>query len=537
MKKLYSLITAVMLGGAISSAQVTIGETNYATLDAAVAAAAEGDVLTINEDITISAMISLTGINNLTIQGAEGKNITITCRAKNHHAFRVQKTATLKNLNLVYSDDQSNAVLIETSQAAGNLTMENVNISDFSTTQAQGVLSFKGSGKGTLTNVTFTNNTVPAARGEIFIGSNGSTIKGTTNGSIYIQKNLSITATDYAPAAPVKIYLEDGFTANRNLILGTADVNNFELQSTTFILQANGNNIQVVNKPEPNVVIGETSYTTLYDAIAAAQEGDVIEILKDITIGERVNLNGNVAENLTIEAADGVTISCSNKGAIAFLVNKTVTFKNLNLVYTGNGASNRALVEVSNAAGKLTADNCTISNFNTNQGQGVFSIKNSGAATLNNVTFSNTTINYVNNGVAEERGEIYIGSSGSTINGTTNGSITLQNDNSVTIGSDFNPGEPVKVYIDGNRTPGSDMFLGTTDLSKFDLQNDKVTLAVNNGNIVAGSSSAIDGIAVDEENGEAVYYNLNGVAVNADELTPGLYIRRQGSKVTKIIVK
>lgn len=527
MKKLYSLILTALLGCAVSTAQVTIGETNYTSLEAAVAAAAEGDVLSVNEDITISAMIPLTGINNLTIQGAEGKNITITCRAKNHHAFRVQKTATLKNLNLVYNDGQSNAVLIETSNAAGNLTMENVNISDFSTTQSQGVLSFKGSGKGTLTNVTFTNNTVPSARGEIFIGSNGSIIKGTTNGSIYIQKNLSITATDYAPAAPVKIYLEDGFTANRNLILGTGDVNNFELQSTTFILQANGNNIQVVNKPEPNVVIGETPYTTINEAADAAKEGDVIRVLKDITITSRVNLNK--IDNLTVEAIDGVTVSFRARNNLAFLIGKTATLKNLNLVYD-DGESNQPFIESSGKTGNLIMENCTISNVNTSNGQGVISIKNEGHATLNNVTFANNT-------VPTGKGEIFIGASGSTLNGTTNGSITMQNDYSVYIGSDFNPSERIKVYIDGNRTPGTDMFLGTTDLSKFDLQNDEVTLAVNNGNIMAGGSSAIDDIAVDEEKGEAVYYNLNGVVVNPENLAPGLYIRRQGSKVTKIVIK
>jgi hypothetical protein len=33
------------------------------------------------------------------------------------------------------------------------------------------------------------------------------------------------------------------------------------------------------------------------------------------------------------------------------------------------------------------------------------------------------------------------------------------------------------------------------------------------------------------------YFNLNGVRVNSENLTPGIYIRRQGSNVTKLIRK
>jgi hypothetical protein len=40
-----------------------------------------------------------------------------------------------------------------------------------------------------------------------------------------------------------------------------------------------------------------------------------------------------------------------------------------------------------------------------------------------------------------------------------------------------------------------------------------------------------------DEQLEPEYYNLQGIKVSIDRLTPGIYIRRQGSKVTKILVK
>lgn len=48
--------------------------------------------------------------------------------------------------------------------------------------------------------------------------------------------------------------------------------------------------------------------------------------------------------------------------------------------------------------------------------------------------------------------------------------------------------------------------------------------------------SAINEIAADN-NATAKYFNLQGVSVDADNLTPGIYVRRQGNTVTKVIVK
>ena len=49
-------------------------------------------------------------------------------------------------------------------------------------------------------------------------------------------------------------------------------------------------------------------------------------------------------------------------------------------------------------------------------------------------------------------------------------------------------------------------------------------------------NSGVDDITVDEA--EAVeYYNLQGVRIDAENLTPGIYIRRQGIKITKVMVR
>ena len=48
----------------------------------------------------------------------------------------------------------------------------------------------------------------------------------------------------------------------------------------------------------------------------------------------------------------------------------------------------------------------------------------------------------------------------------------------------------------------------------------------------------VDGIAIDNDgDNEAQYYNLQGIRMDADNLTPGVYIRRQGTKAEKVVIR
>lgn len=49
--------------------------------------------------------------------------------------------------------------------------------------------------------------------------------------------------------------------------------------------------------------------------------------------------------------------------------------------------------------------------------------------------------------------------------------------------------------------------------------------------------SGIGEIKIDNANAPVEYFNLQGIRVNSDNLTPGIYIRRQGTQVVKVLVK
>lgn len=52
-----------------------------------------------------------------------------------------------------------------------------------------------------------------------------------------------------------------------------------------------------------------------------------------------------------------------------------------------------------------------------------------------------------------------------------------------------------------------------------------------------GSYTGIQGVEADMPQGEPLYYNLQGCRVNAATLTPGVYVKQQGSRVSKVLVK
>lgn len=54
---------------------------------------------------------------------------------------------------------------------------------------------------------------------------------------------------------------------------------------------------------------------------------------------------------------------------------------------------------------------------------------------------------------------------------------------------------------------------------------------------VSDELQGIEDIVNDNANAPVEYYNLQGIRVNGENLTPGIYIRRQGSEVIKVLVK
>ncbi len=110
------------------------------------------------------------------------------------------------------------------------------------------------------------------------------------------------------------------------------------------------------------------------------------------------------------------------------------------------------------------------------------------------------------------------------------------------------PGEPAPLIIKGYNVYRNGEKLNTELLSTpgytaaREREGDDffVTTVYDKGESTASNVVRIgtDGVgSIDAEQAPAEYYDMHGFRVNATELAPGVYVRRQGSSATKIIVK
>lgn len=118
-----------------------------------------------------------------------------------------------------------------------------------------------------------------------------------------------------------------------------------------------------------------------------------------------------------------------------------------------------------------------------------------GSIIVNNVTITDNAVSGHADGIKLMGGEI-------TANADVTGTL-IENDLSLKINVVWidNPAVPILVTFNGKK--------GSTGI--IDIESD--------------------------DNAPAEYYNLNGVRVNSDNMTPGIYICRKGAKVSKVLVK
>lgn len=92
---------------------------------------------------------------------------------------------------------------------------------------------------------------------------------------------------------------------------------------------------------------------------------------------------------------------------------------------------------------------------------------------------------------------------------------------------------------DGNDVVGTAYKLGSVGNAWINCTSGKYNITFNHADetilFEAADSSGVDEIVAD--NAPAEYFNLSGLKIAASDLTPGLYIKRQGDKVTKVLVK
>ena len=239
----------------------------------------------------------------------------------------------------------------------------------------------------------------------------------------------------------------------------------------------------------PVAKIGETGYATLDEAVAAAKDGDTIELCKD---AETAGLN--LSKDLTIDGKDNA-LKFTDKGIA--LWGKALTLKNINVTMSGIGSTpytaewNWQSICASKGA-SLTLDGATLTMDGTGTAGNTHAIYFCSNNKLNLMNGSNLTIkNYAQDALEWDGGD-----------------------------GGYNVNIKDSTYIsDSNRSGFTGTFYATIDSSTVKVLNSKgngsngTYFTIKNGSEVTFDNSGNWGISawrIDMSNGSKLHANSNG---------------------------
>lgn len=545
MKKLYTLAMAAALALS-ASAGITIGETSYETLSAAFDAAENGATITLSGTIEISSRLNLGQAKTLTLQGVDDATIKVN---NNFTQSRIllngaSSNFTFKDITIDGGGFSSSVNGVELNQNNQHVTLDNVTFTNFNQTGGRIVLA---KGYCTLKDVAFTNCTIADGAYAVVEGTNDRlTVAGTGNYKVGVESNYKMNASDFTG----NIDLVVTTPSNRTVVVN-GNVANFKLVNTpNYELVQNGTNIDL-NYVIP-VVFNETtqtSYTSITDALLAVTDNnEVLTVLTDCDWPVRVNSR---SRSFTLQGKTGtekITYTNTNGGDNQMMLENSMGFTLKNLIIDVNNkackgnSSNPALAfKLTNAYRTVVLENITFLNVNNIHNDLGGYIANPQNLVATNVTIGGSAAQIMPMADGVGKGILIQNGGKATLNGNNNVPLYLSNGATVAVaeGGELTNTERISLVpaADYVFTDGTALVSNCSDLSKFDLATNEYHLEKDeNGNLVlaAGEPTGIEAVAVEAE-GEVEYYNLQGVRVA--EPTTGLYIRRQGNKATKVLVK
>ena len=374
---------------AVAVASVTDSEgkeTKYGTVAEALAAAEAGDTITLFADVEASEVIEIG--KSLTING-NGHKITSSAS----RVIRVTTNdveVTLNDVNMV-----STAVRVGTSDVRGisidaglsnvKLTLNNCSV-DFTDASANDwAYAVNVSGNGTGHTVTVNGGT--------YEGANVINVNGANNTVVVKDAILNCTYpnNDMYAGACIWVLQEQSSSveANDNTFNGTNAVA-FNLGTGNTLTESNNtdNTKFVVAK------VGDTYYTSLADAVAAANDGDTVKLLHSVELSETVvntktvtiDLNGKTIIGTDNNTSDNFYLINNNKGNLTITDNSDEQTGKITLKATTERNWTASSVVVANNLGTLTIKGGTIEHLGgTSMAYGIDNLTNGAntVATLN----------------------------------------------------------------------------------------------------------------------------------------------------------
>jgi len=250
-----------------------------------------------------------------------------------------------------------------------------------------------------------------------------------------------------------------------------------------------------------DIKIGETTYTTLKDAVGAVADGQTILISGEATCSDRaITTKDNISFSIEGEGTDAV-VSCTKRGTQVLLCNQGGTTVNVkNITFDGGNREWDTNAVVAAEKGTMNFENVTFKNFTINMKADadktnaskncIFTSKNTGNYTLTNVTLDNCV-------VADGFATAYTNrNNGLTISGNNPG-LSIYPDGVAFQANNLTNTTAIDVYLT-KITLDKTVVTGYTDLTKFNF------------------IGAAEGCGVEANGSNLVYAKQNYVAMIGD---------------------
>ncbi len=384
-----------------------VGGVKYETVNAAIAAANNGDTVTLLSDTTEDVLIN----KSITLD-LGGKTLTNTGVGKATISITVNNV-TVKNGNVIGGASYYN---IEVKKGA-SATLEGVTATAGNTGSSMvdnwGTLTIKsGSYIGGLNTVKSEEGSKITITGGKFVsdyapkyGVTGTILvygDTTITGGEFIQNSTSTAArvvvTGIVEGYTAKTVITGGNFTNRSSGaifhgLGKATWDNFEVSGGTFnksisagfcadgyIPTKNNDGTYGVKKGKYVAAVGSKNYETLADAIRLAAKGKTVKLLEDITVTEQLTISKSITLDLngkTLTSTYAMS-DASGEGRYALLIKAAVTIK--------NGTFAAGVSRAIGAYGAMTLDGVTVTTQLTGGHACVALCANDTAYTITNST-------------------------------------------------------------------------------------------------------------------------------------------------------
>ena len=241
---------------------------------------------------------------------------------------------------------------------------------------------------------------------------------------------LTISGGEFKHASDTQEMIVDHYDASN---CGTAAVTGGKFDAdiskyipTDYVQSADGT-VEKLGETNAVAKVGGTYYKTLADAVAAAQDGDTITLLKDAELTSTLNLAKNITIDgqgkYTIKAANSFTVGSDNKTYCVLYVSGEVTLKDV----TVNGNEKCRVIFCDK--GKLTIDGATITNGKASNFIGGVYMTSSASFEMKSgsITGNKNAKGYQNDEYLQYSSDLWIGANANgaltAINGGTIGNV------------------------------------------------------------------------------------------------------------------